>query len=57
MKQFEEWWKNATIDENATHKDTVKLAWRAALRWAKSMHGVSSEPRFVMNIKEELGDT
>lgn len=31
MNEFEKWWESAIVDINATHKDTVKLGWNAAL--------------------------
>lgn len=33
-----------------------RIAWRQALKWAKAMHDVSSEPRFAMNIEKEIND-
>lgn len=57
MKKFEKWYKNyPPTTHYLSQYEYGRLVWRAALEWAKAMHDISSEPRFAMNIKEELGD-
>lgn len=63
MEQFKEWferYKNLHPEKYWPIFDFLKPSyekdWRTALKWAKSMHGVSNEPRFNLNITEELGD-
>ena len=55
MSEFEKWEGHHSPGEYAYQ--TWKEGWRAALRWAKAMHSVSSEPRFDLNISKELGET
>lgn len=64
MKEFDNWWKyycaqlhKKGLEYNVLQPDhSAKMAWRAALRFAKAMHGVSSEPRFDLTITEELDE-
>jgi hypothetical protein len=56
MREFEKWWEMVNIPHVPTREDsaTAAEAWQAALKWAKAMHDVSSEPKFSVMIQEEL---
>jgi len=56
MTEFEKWWQeNYGIGlETIEFKRKTQNSWQAALKWAKAMHDVSSEPRFSFNIQQEL---
>ena len=60
MEQFDKWYEKEVgpIDFPGIKEfyEARKKTWRAALKWVKAMHDVSSEPRFSINITEELGD-
>jgi len=64
MIEFSNWWKyycaklrKTGLEYHVLQPDgAAKMAWRAALKWAKAMHGVSSEPRFNLNITKELDE-
>lgn len=64
MEEFKKWDREKyplppTTERGPVGRDALKqreCAWKAALKWAKAMHDVSSEPRFSLNITKELND-
>ena len=62
MIEFEKWQEKREIktigylNNSSAYKAGEKAGWRQALKWAKEMHSVSSEPRFDLNISKELGE-
>lgn len=60
MREFEKWDVGNKINYATVSSGELNVqherckAWKAALKWAKAMHDVSSEPRFAVNIREEL---
>lgn len=60
ISAFDEWWmleaQNIVGVGRRTEKDYVEDGWKAALKWAKAIHDVVSEPKFSCIIKEELNE-
>ncbi len=59
MKEFKKWWDNQFSSRKGNDNSHLGYpeahqSWKAALKWAKAMHSVSSEPRFNLNITKEL---